>query len=231
MKIIKSLTVDNKPYGLVKDDIRLELCSPGRATFVVLSDHELNGIVSLKAGWSDGKTYNWFIGYIESSITIDTKQQKLFCRELNATINRFLPLGLRHVAAKDVLVSLTEQTDINFMIPGADYMDQPSPYFYHLGDGYQAMDAIGRVYRIPQYIWQQMGDGSVYVGSWLDSRWAGNPIQIPDSLFTRHMSTNSASLPMSPAIRPGVLFNRGIITTVQLIKETMVITWKPSNEW
>ncbi len=231
MKIIKTLTVDNQPYGMVTDDIRLELNSPGRATFIVLSDHTLTGIVSLKAGWSDGKTYSYFIGYIESSITVDAKQQKLFGRELNATINRFLPLGLRHVAAKDVLASLTEQTDLNFMIPGSEYMDLPSPYFYHLGNGYQAMDAIGRVYNIPQFIWQQLGDGSVYVGSWQDSRWAGKPVQIPDNLFTRHMSTNSASLPMSPAIRPGVLFNRGIINAVQLFEETMVITWKPSNEW
>ena len=230
MKIIKSLTVDDEPHNLIEDDIRLELCSPGRASFIVVSDKPLTGIVIYKAGWSDGKTYTWFIGYVESSITINPQQQKLFCRELCATINRFLPLGLRHVAAKDVLVSLTEQTDINFIIPSAGYMDQTSPYFYHLGDGYQAMDAIGRVYQIPQFIWQQMGDGSVFVGSWQDSRWAKHSIQIPDNLFTGHLSTNSASIAMIPAVRPGVRFNRGIIHAVQLKQESMVISWKPLND-
>ena len=231
MKIIKTLTVDNQPYRLVNDDIRLELCSPGRATFTVLSDHTLSGIVAFNAGWSYGKIYRWFIGYIENSITVDPQRQKLFCRELNAVINRFLPLSLRHVSVRDVIVNLTGLTDLNFNMPDADYMNQPSPYFYHLGDGYQAMDAIGRVYQIPQFIWQQQGDGSVYVGSWKDSRWAENPVQIPDNLFTHHMSTNSATLPMSTAIRPGVHFNRGIIKSVQLSEDTMVITWKPSNDW
>ncbi len=231
MKIFKTLTVDNQPYNLVKDDIRLELNSPGRATFAVLADHALSGIVMLRAGWSGEKTYIWFIGYVESSITISPQQQKLFCRELTAAMNRFLPLGLRHVTVRDVLINLSGFTDINFMMPDSVYMDQKSPYFYHLGDGYQAMDAIGRVYDIPKYLWQQLGDGSVFVGSWHGSRWADKRIQIPDNLFTKHMSTNSASLPMIPAIRPGAWFNRGIIHSVQLQEETMVISWKPSNVW
>ena len=231
MKIIKTLTVNNQPYGLVSDDIRLELCSPGRATFIVLADQALTGVVILKAGWSDATVYSWFIGYIESSITVDSQQQKLFCRELTATLNRPLYLALRHVSVKDVLIKLSELTEINFAIPDADYINHQSPYFYHLGKGYQLMDAIGPTYQINQYIWQQQGDGSVFVGSWQDSRWADKPIQLPDSLFTEHMSTNSASLPMTPAIRPGVKFNRGIIHSVQLIAESMVITWKPSNDW
>ncbi len=231
MKIIKTLTVDHKPYGLVTDDVRIELCSPGRSIFVVLSDHTLSGIVALKIGWSDSETYSWFIGYIENSVTIDQQQQKLFCRELTATLNRPISLGLRHVSVKDVLTELSELTSINYATPKANYIYQQSPYFYHIGGGYQAMDAIGRVYGIKQYIWQQQGDGSVYVGSWQDSRWADKPVQIPDNLFTQHMSTNSASLPMTPALRPGVRFNRGIVDAVQLSAESMVISWKPSSDW
>ena len=116
-------------------------------------------------------------------------------------------------------------------MPLSDYMDNQFPYFYHLGDGYHAMDAIGQVYSIPRYLWQQQGDGSVYVGSWFDSRWSENPVTIPDSLFTQHMSTNSASIAMMPSVRPGAQFNRGIIDSVQLISETMVISWKPSEDW
>ena len=232
MKIIKTLTVNNQPYGLVSEDIRLDLCSPGRANLTVIADKSLAGIVILRAGWSDATIYSWFIGYIENSITVNSQQQKLFCRELTATLNRPLYLGLRKVSVNDILIKLTEMTEINFATPDADYINnRKSPYFYHLGNGYQLMDAIGSAYQINQYIWQQQGNGSVYVGSWQDSRWADKPIQLPDSLFTEHLSTNSASLPMTPAIRPGVKFNRGIIHSVQLIAENMVITWKPSNDW
>ena len=231
MKIIKTLLVDNQSFSLINDDIRLELSSPGRATFVVVSDKDLSGIVMMNAGWSESQTYRYFIGYIERSVAINPKQKKLFCRELSATLNRPMDLGLRHVTAKDVLIELSRLTNINFNYPDSPYMDEVAPYFYHLGSGYQAMDTIGRVYEINQYIWQMQTDGSLYVGSWQESRWADKPVQIPDDLFTDHMSTNSAKLPMSPALRPGVKFNRGIIHSVQLSSETMVISWKPSSDW
>ena len=66
----------------------------------------------------------------------------------------------------------------------------------------------------------------VFVGSWDDSRWADKPVSIPDNIFTKHLAQNSATLGMIPALRPGALFNRGIITAVQLKQENMVITWK-----
>lgn len=230
MKIIKILKVNNQAIGLISEDIRLELSSPGRATFVVRSDKPLNQVVTFDAGWTDGRVYRVFVGYIESSITINPQQQKLFCRELTATLNRDLFLALRYVTLKDVLNRLNELTSLNFALPDADYCRLQSPYYYHLGDGYQAMDLLGRVYQIPFFIWQMQGNGSVYVGSWAQSRWATRPIEIPDKLFTAHTSANCARLPMTPGIRPGVKFNRGIINTTQLSGDQMVITWKPYNE-
>lgn len=230
MKIIKTLKVNNVEVGLVSDDVRLELSSPGRATFVVRSEQPLSQIVTFDAGWSEGKVWRVFVGYIESSITINPQQQKLFCRELTAVLNRDLFMALRMVTLKDVTTRINEITSLNFALPDADYCRQQSPYFYHLGDGYGAMDQIGRVYQIPLFIWQMQGDGTVYVGSWANSRWANRPIEIPDKLFTEHLSFNSAKLPMTPSIRPGVQFNRGLINSVQLSSDFMIIAWKPLHE-
>ena len=230
MKIIKILKVNNGEVGLISEDLRLELSSPGRATFVVRSDQPLSQIVTFDAGWSDGRVFRVFVGYIESSITINPQQQKLFCRELTATLNRNIFLALRRVTLKDVTNRINELTSLNFALPDADYCRQQSPYYYHLGDGYQAMDQLGRVYQIPLFIWQMQCNGLVYVGSWAHSRWASRPIEIPDKLFTEHLSFNSAKLPMTPSIRPGVQFNRGLINSVQLSGDYMVIAWKPFSE-
>lgn len=230
MKIIKILKVNNEEVGLISEDLRLELSSPGRATFVVRANQPLSQIVTFDAGWSDGQVWRVFVGYIESSITINQQQQKLFCRELTATLNRDLFLALRRVTLKDVTNRLNELTNLNFALPDADYCRQQSPFYYHLGDGYQAMDNLGRVYQIPFFIWQMQGNGTVYVGSWVHSRWASRPIELPDKLFTRHLSFTSARLPMTPGIRPGVKFNRGLIHSVQLTDDFMDIAWKPFNE-
>ena len=230
MKIIKILRVNNEEFGLISEDIRLELSSPGRATFIVRSDKPLSQIVTFDAGWSYGKVWRVFVGYIESSITINPQQQKLFCRELTATLNRDLFMALRTVTLRDVTTRINEITSLNFALPDADYCRQQSPYYYHLGDGYGAMDQLGRVYQIPFFIWQMQGNGTVYVGSWAHSRWASRPIELPDKLFTEHLSFNSARIPMTPGIRPGVKFNRGIVNSIQLSGNFMVIAWKPFNE-
>ncbi len=230
MKIVKILKVNNQEVGLISEDLHLELSSPGRASFVVRASKPLSQIVTLDAGWSDSKVWRVFVGYIESSVTINPQQQKLFCRELTATLNRDLLLALRRVTLRDVTNRLSELTNLNFALPNADYSSRQSPFYYHLGDGYQAMDSLGRVYQIPLFIWQMQGNGTVYVGSWTDSRWASRPIELPDKLFTQHLSFTSARLPMTPGIRPGVKFNRGLIHSVQLTDDFMDIAWKPLNE-
>ncbi len=229
MKIRKILLVNGKEYGLVSDDVRLDLLSPGRATFTVRSDKPLSKVITLDAGWND-RLFRFFIGYIESSITINSQQQKIFCREITATLNRELFLSLRNVTLKEVVNQISKTTGLTFAIPEADYCATVSPFYYHLGGGYQALDQLGKVYRIPLFIWQLQQNGKVYLGSWNDSRWRDRPVIIPDKTFTQHLSSNSAVMPMIPSVRPGVHFNRGVIDSVQLYDTTMVVSWKPLKE-
>ncbi len=230
MKIRKVLTVNDQEVGLIYDDVRLELNSPGRATFTVRSDKPLSDLVILDAGWNQNNIFRFFIGYIEYSITINAQQQKLFCRELTAILSRELPLALRKVTLKDVAQHIGKLTGLSFALPDADYCRRIAPFYYHLGNGYQAIDQLGKVYQIPSYLWQLQQNSKVYLGSWKHSRWANRPIILPDKIFTRHLSFNSAMIPMIPSIRPGVQFNRGVIDSVHLTGNNMVISWKPSKE-
>ncbi len=229
MKLIKQLLINGKDTGLVSDEVKLELSSPGRARFIVQSDKPLSGAVQYAIGWSETRLFKLFVGYIENQITVNSKQQLIFCRELSAVLNRDLSLGLRHATLKDTLAAISKKTALPFVTPEQSYAVTPASHFHHVGGGYQAMDSIGPVYQIPNYIWQQQGDASIYVGSWQHSRWASRPVQIPDRFFTEHLAFNSAKLLMAPSLRPGVKFNRGIIDTLTSSKEHMVISWKPLN--
>lgn len=230
MKIIKQLLVNGEEVGLISDDTRLELSSPGRARFLVQSDKPLTGVVQFAIGWSGMELFRLFVGYIDRQTTVNEKQQLLFCRELSAALNRPLFMGLRHITVNDVLTRISKETAISFVAPDKEYVRKQVPHFHHIGGGYQAMDAIGPVFNIPSFIWQQQGDGSVYVGSWKDSRWASRPVQIPDKFFTEHLAFNSAQMMMAPSLRPGVQFNRGIIDSLTCKNDSMVISWKPLKE-
>ena len=237
MKIVKRILVDNQEYGLISDDVRLNLTRPGRATFRVRADKALSGLVLFDTGWSDSEPQRYFIGFVERQTKVSSNERILFCRELSAALNVDLPMGLRKVSVKDVLARIAKDTGLRFITPSitpsitqaTDYMQTRSPYFHHVGGGYHALDAIGKVFRIPDFIWQQQGNGDIYTGSWNHSRWASRPVEIPDNLFTEHLALNCARIGMVPTLRPGVLFNRGIITAVRLQNEHMVLTWKKKS--
>ncbi|WP_067584713.1 hypothetical protein [Endozoicomonas ascidiicola] len=235
MKLIKRLLVNGEPVELIEEDTRLSLKSPGRATYRVKTSKPMAGAVEFFTGWQSeegDQPVRFFSGFIENTSTVNSNEKLLFCRESSALLNRDLPMGLRKVTAADVLKRISKETAAQFITNNQEHFSRISPYFHHVGGGYQAMDAIGDVFQIPNYIWQQQGDGKIYVGSWDNSRWADpkRHATIPDNWFTDHMAHNTAAMTMIPWVRPGVKFNRGIITAVQLTQERMVITWKkPSN--
>jgi len=227
MRLLKVLTVSGNQSPLVKEDVRLELSAPGRANFTVIADESLSGIVTLDIGFSSDKSLKrWFTGYIEKSIKVSKTEQLLFCRELSASINRTLPLNLRHLSLKDLALNMSEKTGLSFNLPDRPYTTKPVPYFYNVGGGYHALDSIGLVFQIPNYIWQQQGNGEIYLGDWHDSFWASRPIVLPENLLTGHSSNEAADIPAMPPLRPGIRFNdQFYIQSVSLSDSTMRLTW------
>jgi hypothetical protein len=166
-----------------------------------------------------------FLGFVESVNTVD-KRQKLFCRELSAALFAPLRLDLRHVTMHEVITEINIKTGLTFAVGDGAYSSKKVANFYNLGNGYQAMQSMARVFGITDYIWQQQGHGVIYAGSWRDSRYADKPIPVDSTLFTEHLSNNSAKLVAIPALRPGVMMNGNIVTKVDFSGNQMVVTWK-----
>ena len=169
MKLHKILSINGERVELVKDDVRLDLKSPGRATFTIQAQAPVRGLVTLDIGYNERTLQRHFIGYVERCTAANRVEQVLFCREMAAILAKPLPLNLRHVDLRAVLTEISQHTGLRFRVPEQAYASVKAPFFYSLAAGYQALDSMARVFNIPDFIWQQQGDGEVFVGRWADS--------------------------------------------------------------
>jgi hypothetical protein len=231
MKLHKRLSINGADILLNRDDIRLDLRSPGRAVFDIETTEPIKGLVVFHAGYSPSELQQVFYGYVESAFAIDKKQSRIFCRELSATLSRLIPLALRNATVADVFKAVSAETGLQFIAPAADYSKKTAPAFYSMGSGYACMDSLGEVYSIPQFMWQQQGDGKLFAGSWKDSFWADKKISLSVDLLSGTGLANSARIPCMPKLRPGVLLEgHGYLTNVQWDGEHQNIEWD-SNPW
>lgn len=231
LKLHKVLAINGEPIALVKEDVRLELRSPGRASFTVQASAPLKGLVTLDIGYNDSTLQRHFIGYVERCTPANSLQQVLFCRELAAILANPLPLNLRHVDLRAVLEEVSKQTGLKFRVPDKPYTRVKAPFFYSLATGYQAMDSLARVFSIDDLVWQQQGNGEVFVGSWADSFFGARaPLQLPTELFDGYQDNQSALVAALPGMRPGATINQGErVTSVTLAGTQMALKWKTQS--
>lgn len=126
----------------------------------------MSGLVTLDIGYNESSLKRHFIGYVERCAAVNGVEQIVLCREMAAALAKSLPMNLRHVDLRAVLTDISSKTGFRFHVPDQAYTKVKAPYFYSLAAGYQAMDSMGTVFGMPDFIWQQQGDGEVFVGSW-----------------------------------------------------------------
>ncbi|BAP41285.1 putative prophage PSSB64-01, Orf34 [Pseudomonas sp. StFLB209] len=228
MKLHQVLTIGGAAQALVQDDVRLDLKSPGRATFTIQASGAKPGqLVTFDIGYNDATLQRHFIGYVERSTAANGLEQVVYCRELAAVLARPLPMNLRHVDLRAVLADISIKTGLKFRVPDQGYTRVKAPFFYSLAAGTLAMDSLARVFAIDDLIWQQQGDGEIFVGSWADSFFGTRePLQMPTKLFDGYQGNQSAMISAVPGLRPGVTINQGErITSVALAGTQMAIKW------
>ncbi|MCX2834445.1 hypothetical protein [Microbulbifer thermotolerans] len=230
MRLHKRLSVAGEALPLVAEDVRLDLFSPGRAAFTVQSTKALTGLVQLDLGYQLDKLQRFFLGYVVRSEAVGSERQKIFARELTAALARRLPLALRYVSLPEVLKAVAQQTGLTFITGRDTYTTVKAPVFYSPGTGYWALDSLGSVYQVPKFIWQQQGDGRVFVGSWEESFWNGRPLELPAGWQKEHGVAGRAKIPCIPRLRPGVLLNGNYLIKVGLSGNFMELTWS-ADPW
>tara|TARA_R110001583_G_scaffold42894_1_gene136386 strand:+ start:171 stop:860 length:690 start_codon:yes stop_codon:yes gene_type:complete len=223
-RFIARAYIDNQKIDIKDHWVVLQSTTPGNCQITVKTEAKLFALVSVDLGWGD-MIDRVFIGYVERVMPAVNGWYTLFCRELSASLALNYSVMLRHPTLKQVLDELSQLTGLEFVVPDKTYAETAIPCFYCDSSGYAMLDNIGRSFRIDDFIWQQQGNGKIYVGSYKDSFWDDKPIVIPKHLMTNHQAGRTATIPAAPMIRPNVLANSSRIKTVEFKETQMTITW------
>ncbi|PVZ87897.1 hypothetical protein C9426_09870 [Serratia sp. S1B] len=229
MKSVIILRIDDEEIEANSLNLSLLLSGCGLGFVTALTEKNCVGkLVRLDLGNGE-PVYRWLTGFVERSAPAENGAQRLFVRELVGVLERPCSCSLQHPTLRAVIDSVSKTTDLRFVLPAASYIDTPIPYFQHHGNGYQLMLNLGRAFNIPDYCWYQLPDGTVFAGSYADSRFAKTPVDIPQEFAKGGGSGNSLTFPLIPAIRPGVIVNERRITRVDVSADSMTLTWTPLN--
>jgi hypothetical protein len=223
-RFIARAYIDNQKVDMTDHWVVLQSATPGNCQITVSTEVKQFALVSVDLGWGD-MIDKVFIGYVERVMPAVNGWYTLFCRELSASLALNYSVMLRHPTLKQVLDELSQLTGLEFVVPDKTYAETAIPCFYCDSSGYAMLDNIGRSFRVDDFIWQQQGNGKIYVGSYKDSFWADKPIVIPKHLMTNHQAGRTATIPAAPMIRPNVLANGSRIKTVEFKETQMTITW------
>lgn len=227
MKPIVTLKIGALDAPVSAYEVVTDLNDTGRGFITAKIAGDTTGsIVRLDLGYNS-TSYRWFTGYVEREQEADNGFRRLFVREMTGIFEKRWPLSLQHPTLRDVASALTGASGISFILPDAEYVDTPIPHFVHSGTGWQLLNSLGKTFSIADYIWQQMPDGSVWLGRWQDSRFAGLPVEIPTEYASSTGAGNSVTLPLIPSVRPGVMVNGQRITRVAIKDGDMTLTWTP----
>lgn len=231
MKIIKTCLIDGQEVELQSERIVLELSAAGRGFVTVLTDKPCTGKnIVLEMGEYDDY-YRWFDGFVERESDAENGYKRLFVREKTAVFERTLNCSHRHITLAELCQWLEQKSGLTFTHPNKEYCNTPIPLFTHHGNGYQLLHSIGRLFQIPHYVWQQLLDGSVYVGSWHDSQNSApeSAVEI-DNKETMSRTSNSISIPVRADIRPGRLVNDKRISKIELEGDSYHLEWQDLKE-
>ncbi|MCS6158392.1 hypothetical protein [Shewanella baltica] len=202
----------------------LQASSPGTCQLTVDKSAERFTPVAFEMGWGE-MIERVFYGYIERIMPAANGLYTVFCRELSSALANNLSVTLRHPTLRNVCEEIKAQVGLEFVLPDKPYADTAIPCFYGDTSGYAMLDNLGRTYKVPDFIWQQQGNGKIYLGSYQDSFWAGKDIAIPQSLMTDQQAGKTATIPAVPKLRPNVTANGARIAKVEFKGTNMTISW------
>lgn len=229
MKPLYRLYLSGEEVPVTDANIMLELSATGRGFVTVKTDADYTGkLVRLDAGYPE-LLLRYFTGYVERAQPSANGFQRLLIRELTGVFEKPWPCSFQHPTLRTITDFLQKESGLTFDVPASGYAGKPIPHFTHSGTGYQLLANLGNVFGIPDYIWQQLPDGTVFVGSWPDSLFAEKGVEIPNEFATGQAGGNSMTIPMVQSLRPGVKANGQRLTKVNLNNGDMTLTWETSS--
>ncbi|XOO19214.1 hypothetical protein ACM3CZ_14575 [Edwardsiella ictaluri] len=230
MKPIQLCTVAGKAYQPASMELVLVLNGVGRGFITITPEEATTGLAGAMVQIDLGEgteAWRYFTGYVERDQPAENGARRLFVREAAGLLDFELPCSHQHPTLKTVLDTLSQQSGLTIYAPTDEsYSTTRIPHLTHAGSGTQLLAQLGRCFAIPDYVWHPMPDGSVYVGSAKQSRFASLALpELPPQYLISQSAGNSATLMPIPTLRPGVNLPNGRITDVAVKDSAMTLTW------
>lgn len=229
MKTTTALYLGRELAAVADYKLVLELSGCGRGLITAESAGDCTGaLVRLDLGVGD-TTYRWFTGFVERCGPAENGYKRLFVREFVGALQMKCALSLQHPTLRDVCDAIEQITGLAISTPEREYAATKIPHFKSNGTGYLAVGSLGAAFSIPDFCWYQLPDGTMFIGSYAESRFAGMPVSLPEEFASSGAAGNSIQMGLVPAIRPGVVVNGQRITKVEATNNEMQLSWTPLN--
>ncbi|MGF1696541.1 hypothetical protein L4C54_12775 [Vibrio lamellibrachiae] len=234
MKLNKRLFVAGQETKLADNKVSLHHSLGSSAHFTYQSDTapEQFDDVRFDIGYEEN-TQLWFEGYVEKVYPSANGSHKILVKEHSCILSKRWPVAVEHATMREVIAVLSDLVGLTFNLPSdlpanANYTDKRIPNFTSQGTGYQCLKQIGKAFNIPDFIWFQNTDQSIYIGAFEHSRFHNKNVQIPEHLTTKQVG-NTISFAPFPVLRPAAIVNGKRVKRLDLIGDEMSATWEASQ--
>ncbi|MEZ9233234.1 hypothetical protein AB4259_19355 [Vibrio amylolyticus] len=230
MKLEKRLFVSGQEVTLANNQVSLLHSIGSSAIFVYKHDTAPQQYASVRFDIGfDEKTALWFEGTIDKVYPSVNGSHKILVKEHSAILSKRWPVSIEHPTMRDVLTYLGKQVGLTFALPeNATYTDKQIPNFTSQGTGYQCLKAIGKAFNVPDFIWFQNTDQTVYIGAFEHSRFFNKNVTLPPE-FTIKQAGNTITFAPFPVLRPGAIVNGKRVKRIDLINDEMTATWEENQ--
>lgn len=223
MKLLKNLIVNHQEVEIIDEDVRLRLSGVGAAKFTVVGNEPLKGLVVLLLGYAGSTQHVFFAGRVENSEVLGRDRVVVWVKEIVSRLDKPVAISLRHCSMRDVLVELGRQTGLAFKVPDKDYTRLMRGQFFSNSNGHYCIRQLKDAFGIDDLIYQQEGNGQIYVGAWSDSYWHDRAVDVSQALEKKRTGLGLVRYPAIPSLRPGVKLNDRFVTEITFKDLEMVV--------
>ena len=225
MRLRKTLLFNGRALPLVpaSDLVCMGFNQASSGKFEIQTNQPLPGrcVVEFFAGVADDPQQHLLLCGALTGVRRSPQGWSIEVHESAARLEQPLHLALKACTGRDVLASIQQKVDLQFLSPKREKrMDIAIPSFHFKGSANQALAHLGKALGLRGSVWQQLGDGRVFWGAWNKAPFNARSLEV-DPRLIQHWNPEKGVLQLHyiPALKPGIVLqgNWGLLRIDALV--------------
>jgi hypothetical protein len=202
------LQIGGEPVPIESATVHLELNTVGWGVFAVSRSAAVakGRFAEYFISVAGGAHYLVFTGAVVEVTDVGAGRQ-VKVRELSMVLEYPTSFFLPRATPRLVIGKIQQETRLHFILPAnAPYLDERRPSFSCDGNCERALAHMSRVWDLPDVVWYQLPDGTMFWGRWRSGPFTKAAVPIESKLaIETNLSQSLLRLPCIPALRPGMI--------------------------